>query len=172
LTAKWTMALVTLLAALFALVAACGDDDDESSNGGGATEESPSAEGAADQLCNDLEALDEAVFNFQALNETNTVDEVTAARDDVREALDDVKTSAADVPEARVEDLDAAYEGLDEAVASVEGGQTLAEVQADLQDAAVDVLLARAEFGDQVNCPAPATSPARSGTSPTRTATP
>jgi hypothetical protein len=170
-TPKWTLPLAALLAVLLALLGACGDDD-ESGNGGGTTEESPAAEGAEEQLCADLEALDDAVFNLQAINETNTVDELQAARDDVRQALDDVAASAAEVSEARVDDLEAAYQGVDEAVANVEGGQTLAEVQADLQDAAVDMLLARAELGDRFGCrPAP-TVPARTGTSPTRTATP
>jgi hypothetical protein len=170
-TVKWTMAVVALLAALLAVAAACGDDD-ESSNGGGAAEESPGGEVAEEQLCADLEALDDAVFNLSTINETNTVDELQSARDDVRQALDDVSASAADVSEARVDDLEAAYEGVDEAVADVEGGQTLAEVQADLQDAAVDVLLARAELGDRYGCrPAP-TLPARTGTSPVGTSTP
>jgi hypothetical protein len=164
------MAAVGLLAAILAVAAACGDDD-ESSNGG-ATEESPAGEVAEEQLCTDLEALDDAVFNLSTINETSTVDELEAARDDVRQALDDVSASAADVSEARVDDLETAYEGIDEAVADVEGGQTLAEVQADLQDAAVDVLLARDELGDRYGCrPAP-TLPARTGTSPVGTSTP
>jgi hypothetical protein len=43
-------------------------------------------------------------------------------------------------------------------------GQALGEMPAGLQDGAVDVSIAGAEFGDRVNCPAPATSPTRTAT--------
>jgi hypothetical protein len=67
---------------------------------------------AEEQLCADLEALDDAVFNLSTINETNTVDDLQGAREDVRQALDDVSASAAEVSGARVNNLEAAYEAL------------------------------------------------------------
>jgi hypothetical protein len=156
--------------ALTIAVFACGDDESES---GGSPTGSPttasdggSAAEATEQLCEDLNELEEAVFTLQGINETKTVDELQAARDGVQEALADVRTSAADVAEARVDDLESSFENLNETVDSVEGDQTLAEVQSDLQDAAVDVLLAHAALRDRANCPESATGSPRATSTP------
>jgi hypothetical protein len=155
-TRKWTIALTALVAALLAIAATgCGDDEGDS---GGATATQAAAEDAVDQLCTDLDALQAAALDLQAIDATNTVDELQAARDDVGQAVADVESSAADVTEARVDDLSTAYENLDETVNGVEGEQTLTEVQADLQAAVVDVITARAELSASLNCPGAATA--------------
>ena len=169
----WTIVVAVVFAAVLVAMAAtsCGDDNGESANKS-ATATGGSAEKANAQLCTDLDDLQKAVVNFQAINKTNTVDELKAARDDVRQAFDDVKSSAASVREARMDDLNTAYDGLDKAVKTVQGDQTLADIQADLQDAAVDVLLAHAQLRDQLNCPGEATAPEGTATTPPRTTTP
>jgi hypothetical protein len=161
----WKFGALTLIAILSLLILACGDDEGDGGSNGAATTtaaaDEPTGDAADDataQLCDDLDALEAAVFEFQALNETNTVDEWRAARDDIDQAFEDVATSAAAVETARIEDLEASFDTLDETVTSIEGDQTIAEVQADLQDAAVDVLVNQAELKDGANCPASSTA--------------
>jgi hypothetical protein len=151
---------VGTLLALSILAMACGDDDGGSDSGsnGAATPTGDSADEATAEFCAALDELEAAVFEFQALNETNTVDEWKVARDDIDQAFEDVTTSAAAVEAARVEDLEASFDTLDETVNSIEGDQTIAEVQADLQDVAVDVLVNQAELKDGANCPASSTA--------------
>jgi hypothetical protein len=134
-TRKWIFPALSILAVFLAVgFVACSDDDDD----GG--DSSVSAEA---QLCADLAGLETALDDLQAINETNTVDELQAAQDDVKQAVDDVKSSAVDVADARVDDVDGAYTTLDEVVTGVEGDQTIADIQAELQDAIVDVITAR-----------------------------
>jgi hypothetical protein len=115
-------------------------------------------ESATAAFCDALGDYAVAVVNFNALGDSNTIDEYKAAAQAVENALDGVKTAAVEMREADVDQLQAATDELRNTINDLPQDVPISEIQAELRSEVAAIATARLQLG-VARCGEPANVP-------------
>jgi len=120
-----------------------------------ACDDDPDPEEARVAVCNDYTEYQDAVADYDALGDTQTLTEYEAAADRVAAAADDLEDSATDYLDANdplVEELVVALDNLDEALGDLTEDMTAGEAKASVKDEQDAAIAARDKIVANANC--------------------
>lgn len=144
------LALVALPVIAFGVIACSDDDDTDADDVSTAVGQ---AGGAESELCSNIEDLDAAVSDAEALDASSTVDQAEQAEEDITSAWEAVQESAGEVVAAGLNALETAQQALQDTLNSISGSDTLGDAATEISGQAEAVTSAIDGLKTQSGCP-------------------